>query len=174
MRPEGSLRDAGNTEAARGKHEVVYPRAAIEYAVHAERLVGGDDHGVRRAEQAVGFHRLSRGGLAVPARDAHALVELEAALAPTLEIDAAVFPRERKIGFRFASGGVFADRVAEAIGPSAPGDHGLPRLRVAPRGRALRDLQGPRDCGRIHLTRQECAAAVAFLQQALKRARRGN
>ena len=170
MRPERGLRDAGNAEAARGQHEVIHPRAAIEHAIHAERLVGGDDHRVRRAEQAVVLHRLPRRGLAVAARDAHARVELKAALAPAREIFTAVFPRERKIGFRLAPGGVVEQRVAEAIGPRAAGDHHLPRLRVAPRGRALRDFQHPRYRGRIHLARQECAAAVAFLQQAFERA----
>ena len=107
MSAQRRLRDAGDTQAARGQHEVVHPGAAVEHARHAQRLVRRDDHGVRRAEQPVVLHALPRRGCAVAARDADALVELEAALAPALEIDAAVFPRKREIGLALVRGDVF-------------------------------------------------------------------
>ena len=121
-------------ERLRRQHEVRDIAAAIDRAVDAERLVGMDDRDMRRAEEIEILQRLSGVGRLVAARDAERVVELKSALAPALQVDAAIFARERKIaGVRLAAGSGCRTIRSRNFSVAAPRrDHELPRLAVAP------------------------------------------
>src|SRR6202040_989148 len=112
----------------------------------AERLVGMHDGDVRRAEEVEILQRLFGVTHFVAAGDAERIVELEAAFAPPLQMDPAIFSRERKIaGVRLAAGGYPIHQIAEFCGRRARGDLEPPRLAVAPRRGLLRRGQDPLD-----------------------------
>src|SRR4051812_41990439 len=107
MPGERGLRDGPETERLRGQHEVADIGAAVDRAVNAERLVGMDDRDMRRAEEIVVLQRLFGVGGLVAAHDAERVVELKAALAAALEINAQIFARRREIMAVLGTGGGF-------------------------------------------------------------------
>jgi hypothetical protein len=92
-----------------------------------------DDRHVWRAKEIVVFQRLPGIGSLVAARNAQRIVKLKAALAASIEIDAFVFARKRKIGVMRGAGGRFPlDQFAEALLCLSACDQNPPRLAVAP------------------------------------------
>ena len=69
----------------------------FDRAIDAQRLVGVNDGDMRCAEEIVILHCLPGIGRPVTARDAERVVELEAAFAAALQIDAEIFARKRKV-----------------------------------------------------------------------------
>src|ERR1700681_3350628 len=121
---------------------------------------------MRRAEEIEVLQRLLRIGNLVAARNAERVVKLEAAFPATLEIDAAIFPRKRKVTVvrrAGTDGGV--NFLAEAFLGFAAGDHDLPGLAVAPRGGALCRLQDPLNGRAWHGVRVKRAAGITFTEQ---------
>src|SRR5258708_25990625 len=103
--------------------------AAIDRAVDAERLVGMNDGDMRRAEEIEIFQCLFGVARLVAPDDAERIIKLKAAFATPLQIDAAIFARERKIpGVRLAARGGAVDHVTELFGRSTRSDRELPRL----------------------------------------------
>ena len=139
VKSKRGLRNGAEAERLRGQHEIVDVAAAIDGPVNAKRLIGVNHRHMRRAKEVEILQRLLGIGSLVAARDAERVVELEAAFAPALQIDAAIFARKRKIADMVAAGaGRLVDQVAERFFRFAARDHDLPRLAVAPRGGALR------------------------------------
>src|ERR1700748_111967 len=96
MRQRG-LRYGAEAERLGCQHEIVDISAAIDRAVNAERLVGVNDGDMRRTEEIEILQRLLRIGRLVATRNTERVVQLKADFASALQIDAAIFPRERKI-----------------------------------------------------------------------------
>src|SRR3954453_7404379 len=116
MPGERGLRDGAEPERLRGQHEVADIGAAVDRAVNAERLVGVDDRDMRRAEEIVILQRLFGVGRLVASDNAERVVELKAALAAALEIDAEILARRRKImAVLGAGGGFLIDQFAEGL-----------------------------------------------------------
>src|SRR5260221_11678704 len=113
--------------------------AAIDRAVDAERFVGVDDGDMRGAEEIEVFQRLFRIARFVTSGNAQRVVKLKAALAAAIEIDPAIFARERKVtGIGLAAGRGAIDRIAKSLGRRTRRDRELPGLAVAPRRGFLR------------------------------------
>src|SRR4030081_469693 len=93
----GGLRNSAGAERLGGQHEIADIGAAIDRAVDSERLVGMNDRDMRRAEEIVVFQRLLTIARLVASDDAERVVQLEAALAAALQIDAEIFARRREI-----------------------------------------------------------------------------
>src|ERR1700749_4919570 len=94
---ESSLRNGAETERLGCQHEIADIGAAIDRAINAERLVGVDDGDVRCAEEIEILQGLFRVGRLFRFGNAERVVELKAACPPPLQVDAAIFPRKRKI-----------------------------------------------------------------------------
>src|SRR6185437_14998355 len=105
MAGDRGLRNGAEPERLRRQHEVRDIGAAIDRAIDAERLVGVDDCNMRRAEEIVVLQRLLRVCRLVAAGNPQRVVELEAALAAALEIDAEIFAREREVARPRRAGG---------------------------------------------------------------------
>src|SRR5205814_10663248 len=149
-----------------GQHEARDIAAAIDRARNAERFVGMNNGDMRRTEEVEILQRLPGGTRLVTSDYAERVVELEAAFAATLEINAAIFARERKVSaIWFAAGGRAIDRIAELLGGRARGNRQLPRLAVAPRCGLLRGRQDAFDGQARHRLGPECAAGKSFAQQ---------
>src|SRR6185312_16881926 len=130
----------------RGLREGADIGAAIDRAVDAERRGGVDDRNMRGAEEVVVFQRLLGVGRFVAAGNPERVVELEAALAATLQIDTEIFARIREVAIvRRAGSSLRVDRLPEPLLGLAACDHDLPGLAVAPGRRALRHLEHMRD-----------------------------
>src|SRR6266700_3070125 len=126
---------------------------------------------VRGAEEVVVLQRLLAIGGLVATHDAKRVVELEAALAAAFEIDPEIFARRRKIMVvACARSGLGVDRFTEAFLGFATCDQHLPRLAVAPGGRALRHGENVLDGLAGDLLRQEGANGIAFVQQLFEHA----
>src|SRR3982075_1973749 len=165
------LRHRGQSQCLRRQHEARDVAAAIDRAVDAECLIGMNDGDVRRAEEIEILQCLLGVGRLVAARDAQRIVKLKAAFAASLQIDAAIFARERKVsGARLAARGGAVHRIAKFFRGSAGGDRQLPGLAVAPRRGFLRRRQYALDGGARHRLRQERAARIPFAQQFLQHA----
>src|ERR1700757_1724212 len=91
MKGERGLREVATPGPRRRQQEARDVAAAIDGAVDAERLVGVQDGDVGRAEKVEILQRLSRVARLVAARNAERIVELKSALAPPLQVDAAIF-----------------------------------------------------------------------------------
>src|SRR5258705_12919426 len=103
MKRQRRLRHRGHAQRLRGQHKAADIAAAIERAVDAERLVGMNDGNVRRAEEIEILQRLPGVARLVAPGYAERVVELKAAFAAALQVDAAIFAREWKIsGVRLA------------------------------------------------------------------------
>src|SRR5712675_1138946 len=110
--------------------------------------------------------RLRRIARFVTPGNAERVVKLKAALAAALEIDPAIFARERKVaGIRLAAGGGAIDRIAKSLGRSTRGDRELPGLAVAPRRGFLRSRQYALDGQARYRIGPERAAGIARCQQ---------
>src|SRR5450631_4880656 len=121
---------------------------------------------MRRAEEIEVFKRLFRIARLVAPGNAERVVKLKAALAAALEIDAAIFARERKVaGIRFAAGGGAINRIAKFFGRRTRRDRELPGLAVAPRRGFLRRRQYSLDSQARHRVGPERAAGIARCQQ---------
>src|SRR5690606_27642843 len=107
--------------------------ATIDRAIDAERFIGGDDGDMRRAEEPEVLQHLSGVARPVAARNAKRVVEQEAALAPALETDPAIFAREREIRDVPCPGAsrLVVPVARPARGPAA-GDEQMPWLAAAP------------------------------------------
>src|SRR6266436_5989652 len=124
MKRQRRLRHRGHAQRLRGQHEARDVTAAIDRAVDAERLVGMNDGNVRRAEEVEILQRLPGVARLVASGYAERVVKLKAAFAPPLEIDAAVFARERKVaGVRLAAGGGAIYHIAKFLRCGSRGDH---------------------------------------------------
>src|SRR5258708_39811908 len=97
MKRQRRLRHRGHAQRLRGKKEDRDISAAVDRAVDAERLVGMNDGNMRRAEEIEIFQRLPGVARLVASLYAERIVKLEAAFAAALQIDAAIFARERKV-----------------------------------------------------------------------------
>src|SRR5229473_3363907 len=150
----------------RRQHEARDIAAAIDRAVDAERFVGVDDGDMRRAEEIEVFKRLFRIARFVTSGNAQRVVKLKAALAAAIEIDTAIFARERKVaGIRLAAGRGAMDRSAKCLGGRTRGECELPGLAVAPRRGFLRSRQYALD-GQARLRAgPERAGGIARCQQ---------
>src|SRR3982074_3254743 len=139
--------------------------AAVDRAINPERLVGVDDRDMRRAEEIVVLERLFGIGRLVASDNAYRVVELKAALAAALEIDAEIFARRREIMAVLGAGSGFRiDHLAETFLGRAARNHDLPGLAVAPGRRALRDGEHVLDCRARHRFWQERTNRVALVQ----------
>src|SRR5260370_38987871 len=97
MTRKGGLRNGAETERLRGQHKIADISAAIDCTIDPKRFVRVDDGDVRRAEEVVVLQRrLAIGGL-VATRAAKRVVELEPALAASLQVYPETFARRRKI-----------------------------------------------------------------------------
>src|SRR5262249_6709565 len=97
---------------------------------------------MRRAEEIIILQRLLRVSRLVASGDAQRVVELEAAFAAPLQIDAEIFAWSWKIMIVLgARCGLGIDQFAEALLRLAARDHHLPGLAVAPGRRALCDFE---------------------------------
>src|SRR5258707_15801001 len=106
MKRHHRLLPRGHAQRLRGQHEARDISAAIDRAVDAERLVGMNDGNVRRAEEIEVFQRLPGVGRLVAPDYAERVVKLKAAFSAALQVDAAIFARERKVSaVRLAAGG---------------------------------------------------------------------
>src|SRR5579859_1089613 len=136
MTRERGLRDGAEAQRLRRQHEIADIGAAIDRAIHAERLGGVNDRDMRGAEEVVVFQRLSGISGLVASDNTERVVELEAALAPALEIDAEIFARIWEVAVVRGAGSSFrVDQLAETLLGLAACDHDLPGLAVAPRRR---------------------------------------
>src|SRR3954463_1661900 len=127
------LRDGAETEGLRRQHEVADIGAAIDRAIDAERLVGMDDGDVGRAEEIVVLQRLLAVGGLVALGNAERVVELKAAFAATIEIDAEIFARRREVvALLGARDGGGMNLLAKTLPGVAACDQHLPGLAVAP------------------------------------------
>lgn len=109
--------------------------------------------------------------------DAHAVVELEAAFAAALAVDAAVFGGRRDLETLVDQRLGRGHRRAQALGGGRAGHDHLPGLRVAPRGRALGGAQDRIDDVARHRVGEIAAAAVARVEHGVEgrgEIRRGN
>src|ERR1700686_3344751 len=97
MKRQRSLRHCRQSQRLRGQHEACDIAAAIDRTVDAERLVGMNDGDMRRAEEIEILQRLPGVARLVAAGYAERIVKLKAAFAAALQIDAAIFARERKV-----------------------------------------------------------------------------
>src|SRR5258708_5310503 len=101
-----------------------------------------NDGDVRRAKEIEILQCLLGIACLVASLYAERIVELKAAFAAALQINAAIFARERKVsGVRLAARGGRVDHIAKFLRGSAGGDRQLPRLAVAPRRGFLRCRQ---------------------------------
>src|SRR6201987_1928079 len=163
MKGERGLRDGGNPERLRRQQEARDVAAAIDGAVDAERLVGVQDGDVGRAEKVEILQRLSRVARLVAARNAERIVELKSALAPPLQVDAAIFTRKGEVaGIRPAARGVRIHRLAESLRRRPGGDLQPPGLAVAPGGGLLRRCQNALDGRPRNRLRQEGAGGKSI------------
>src|SRR6266446_3454385 len=129
MTRKGGLRNGAETERLRGQHKIADISAAIDCTIDPQRFVRVDDGDVRGAEEVVVLQRL----LAIGGLVAKRVVELEAALAASLEIHPEIFARRRKIMVvACARSGLGVDQFSEAFLGFAASDQHLPRLAVAP------------------------------------------
>src|SRR3982751_1373864 len=104
MKGRGRRRRGGDPERLRRQHKARDVAAAIDRAVNSQRLVGVNDGDMRRTEEIEILKRLLGVGCLVASGYAERIVKLEAAFAPPLQINAAIFARERKISaVRFAT-----------------------------------------------------------------------
>src|SRR5690242_20537299 len=94
---ERGLRNGAEAERLRRQHEITDIGAAIDGAIGTERLGRVDDRDMRRAKEIVILQRLLGVGGLVASGYAERVVELEAAFAPPLQIDAEIFAWSRKI-----------------------------------------------------------------------------
>src|SRR6202022_612833 len=171
MKRQRRLRDRGHAHCLRRQHEARDIAAAIDRAVDAERFVGVDYGDMRRAEEIEVFKRLFRIARFVTPGNAKRIVKLKAALAAALEIDPAIFARERKVTrIRLAAERGAIDRIAKFLGRSTRGDGELPGLAVAPRRGFLRRRQYALDGQARHRLGPERAAGIGFAEQFLKHA----
>src|SRR3984893_4466044 len=171
VKRQRGLRHGRQAQRLGGQHEARDITAAIDRAVDAERLVGVDDRDMRRAEEVEILQRLLRVARLVASGDAERVIKLEAAFAPALKIDAAIFAREWKIpAVRLAAGGSAVHHLAYFLRRGTGGDRQLPWLAVAPRRGLLRCRQDALDGCARHRIRPECAARKAFAQQLLQHA----
>src|SRR5690349_17447609 len=97
MGRQGGLWNRRHTQRLGGQHEGGDIAAAVDRAVDAERFIRMHDGDMRGAEKVEVLQRLLRIGRLVAPGDAKRVVELEPALAPPFEINAAIFTRKRKI-----------------------------------------------------------------------------
>src|SRR5258708_328352 len=156
MKRQRRLRHRGHAQRLRGQHEACDVAAAIDRAVDAERLVGMNDGNVRRAEEVEILQRLPGVARLVASLYAERVVELKAAFAAPLKIDAAIFARERKVSaVRLAAGGGTVHYIAKLFRCRTRGDDQLPRLAVAPPRGFLRPRSDALDGGARHRVRLE-------------------
>src|SRR5262249_4289929 len=127
------LRDRAQAQRLRRQHEIADIGAAIDGAIDTERLVGVNHGDMRRAEEVVVLQGLLRVRHLVPARDTERAVELNAAFAAALQIDAEIFARRREVvAFLRARGSRGVDGLAKTLLGLAAGDDDLPGLAIAP------------------------------------------
>src|SRR5262245_66689768 len=121
---------------------------------------------MRRPEEVVVLQRLFRIRRLVAARDTERVVELEAAFAAALQIDAEIFPRRRKVvAFLGTGSGRRIDGFTKTFLGLAAGDDDLPGLAVAPGRRALRDAEEMFNRCSRHGLRQKGAHRIALVQE---------
>src|ERR1019366_6665007 len=105
------LRDGAETQCLRGQQEIADIGTAVDRTIDPQRFVGMNDGHMGRTEEIVVLKRLPSIGRLVAARDAERVVELKAAFAAALQIDAAIFARKRKVAVcRRAGTGLGVDR----------------------------------------------------------------
>src|ERR1700712_2972563 len=101
-------------------------------------------------------------------RDADAVVELESAGAAPVFVDAAVLGRRRDIECRWFTRGQCKQRRTQAFSRGCAIDNDLPRLRVAPGSRALREPKNLLDDLARNRVCAKASAAETFVQQGLE------
>jgi hypothetical protein len=128
---------------------------------------------MRRAEEAEVLEPLPLRAGAVAALHADRFVELEPAGAPPIQVDAEVRLGPVEVGLGGGVAGEMpAEGLAQRVGRCAARHVDLPRLRVAPRRRALRDRDDALDRRRGHRLGPVATAAVTLVQQRLQAHRR--
>src|ERR1700738_1150206 len=169
VKRQRSLRDRRHAQRLRSQHETRDIAAAIDRTIDAERLVGMDDGDMRRAEEIEIFQRLFSVAGFIATRNSERIVELKAAFAAALEIDAAIFARERKIpAVRLAARGGAIHHIAEFFCRVTRGDRNPPRLAVTPRRSLLCGHQDPFDGRARHRVWLKRAAGKKLVQQLLE------
>jgi len=171
---ERGLGDRREPKALGREQEVPDVHPAVERAVDTLAAHRGDDGRVRSAEQVEVPQRLAGRRRAVAAGDANRVVELPAALAPSLVINPVVAagPRKVRVHAAVAPLRLRPQRAAEALGALARGDDHLPGLRVAPGRGPLREPQQPLDRAWRHWAVEKGATTVPRDQQVFEHAGR--
>ncbi|AWK73857.1 hypothetical protein CBI38_22125 [Rhodococcus oxybenzonivorans] len=127
--------------------------------------MGGDDRDVRCPEEVEILHGLFGRGRPVPGRYAHTRIQLHGTFPATQLVLAPVLAGKVEVRFLRMAAHVLCESRTKPFGPFSFRDRYLPRLRVAPRRRLLRQLEDPRDHLTRHLTGQKGPATDPLVEK---------